>query len=135
MHFKYFIQAILRCWRCWGCFGKFTRSIRIDSHLDCARPRSLWEVRNPPMILVPTVGMNGTQMSLPGPTRTSGDVCFRAAANGIADMDRALIRSVSIYEVDALATPRDRRGACARSYDMVELGRVPTKAQMRAFGG
>jgi hypothetical protein len=45
-------------------------------------------------------------MSVVGPTRTSGDVRFRAAIKGIADMDRALIRSVSTYEVDALATPR-----------------------------
>jgi hypothetical protein len=36
-------------------------------------------------------------------TRISGDVRFRAAAKGIADMDRALIRSVSTYEVDAFA--------------------------------
>jgi hypothetical protein len=32
-------------------------------------------------------------------TRTSCDVRFRAAAKGIADMDHALIRSVSTYEV------------------------------------
>jgi hypothetical protein len=44
-----------------------------------------------------------------GPTRTSGDVCFRAAAKGIADMDHALIHSVSTYEVDALATPQVKR--------------------------
>jgi hypothetical protein len=53
-------------------------------------------------------------MSQFGPTRTSGDVCFRAAAKGIADMDRALVRSVSIYEVHALAT-RARSGMISRS--------------------
>ena len=37
-------------------------------------------------------------MSACGPTRTSGDVRFRAAAKGIADMDRGLIRGVSTYE-------------------------------------
>jgi len=45
-------------------------------------------------------------MSPVGRTQTSGDVRFRAAAKGIADMDRSLIRSVSTYEVHALATPQ-----------------------------
>ena len=39
-----------------------------------------------------------TLMSVVGPTRTSGDVRFRAAAKGIADMDRTLVRSVPTYK-------------------------------------
>ena len=50
-----------------------------------------------------------TLMSVVGPTRTSGDVRFRAAAKGIADTDHALIHGVSTYEVHALATPQVKR--------------------------
>ena len=60
-------------------------------------------------------------MSPSGPTRTSGDVRFRAAAKGIADMDYALIRSVPTYEVHALATPQVKRSLPSGSQMLLHL--------------
>jgi hypothetical protein len=69
------------------------------------------------------------QVSFFGLTRTSCDVRFRAAAKGIADMDHALIRNVSTYEVHALATPQVKR--FLGSQMLLRLtGRIPGSSAM-----
>jgi len=59
-----------------------------------------------------------------GPTRTSRNVRFRTPAKGIADMDHALIRSVSTYEVHALATPQVKRSLPSGSQMLLHFAKL-----------